>query len=477
VKEYDLVIGLEVHAQLLTDSKAFCSCSTKTGLPPNRNTCPVCMGMPGTLPVLNRRMVDFGIRLGLATHCTVAGRSIFARKNYFYPDLPKGYQITQHLTPLCADGYLDCDVRGETRRVRILRIHLEEDAGKTVHGEDRPLSFVDYNRSGVPLLEIVTMPDITSPDMAVAYLRELRQILMYLGICDGNMEEGSFRCDANISVKPAGEAAFGVRTEIKNMNSFRYIQKALEYEGERQTEVLGSGGAVVQETRLWNASQNRTIPMRSKEESHDYRYFPEPDLVPVIVDEAWVNAVRDDTPELPAQVRTRFQERYGLPLSDTFVLTSTKPLAQYYEQCAALLDAPKDIANWIMTEVLRVLNEGSIPITAFPVSPRMLTGLVSLVRQGVLSGTMAKDVFNEMVSSGETAEVIVARKGTVQLSDEDVLRDLASSIIQAHPDEAGKYRAGKTGLLGFFVGKVMAGTQGKANPKLASSIVKELLEK
>jgi aspartyl-tRNA(Asn)/glutamyl-tRNA(Gln) amidotransferase subunit B len=475
MKEYDVVIGLEVHAQLLAQSKAFCSCSTKTGLPPNTNTCPVCMGMPGALPVLNRRMVDLGIRLGLATHCTVSTSGVFARKNYFYPDLPKGYQITQHLTPLCSDGYLDVDVKGETRRVRIMRIHMEEDAGKTIHGEESPWSYVDYNRSGVPLLEIVSMPDITSPDMAAAYLKELRQILMYLDICDGNMEEGSFRCDANISVKPRGALPYGIRTEIKNMNSFRNIQKALEHEMERHVGILESGGEVAQETRLWSASQNRTMPMRSKEESHDYRYFPEPDLASVLVGEAWTRNVRETMPELPVQVRTRFLERYGLPAADALVLTGSKALAQYFEDCAALLPAPKDIANWIMTEVLRVLNEGNIPITAFPVTPEMLTGLITLIQKGVISGHMAKDVFNGMVSTGRPAKAIVEENGLVQLSDEGRLRELAASIIAAHPDEAGKYRSGKTGLLAFFVGKLMAETGGNANPRLASGIMKELL--
>jgi aspartyl-tRNA(Asn)/glutamyl-tRNA(Gln) amidotransferase subunit B len=476
VSAYDTVIGLEVHVQLLTSSKAFCACSTTAGLPPNTNTCPVCTGMPGTLPVLNRRMVDFGIRLGLATHCEVSPRSIFARKNYFYPDLPKGYQISQHATPLCADGYIDVDVKGEQKRVRIMRIHMEEDAGKTIHAEEASESLVDYNRSGVPLLEIVSMPDIDSPEMAVAYLKELRQILMYLGVCDGNMEEGSFRCDANISVKLEREERYGTRTEIKNMNSFRNIQKALEFEAARQIEVLGAGGAVVQETRLWNAAQNKTMPMRSKEESHDYRYFPEPDLVPVHVDDAWKRAVKDAMPELPSEVRARFMQRYGLSSYDTAVLTGTRELSRYYEECAGFLVAPKDIANWIMTEVLRVLNEEGIPIAAFTVTPEMLAGLIALIQKDVISGHMAKDVFARMVSTGKTADDIVAENGEAQVSDEGLLHELAASIVAAHPDQASKYRSGKTGLLGFFVGKLMADTGGKANPKLASKVVKEVLE-
>lgn len=476
MKGYDAVIGLEVHAQLLTDSKIFCTCSTRTGLPPNTNTCPVCMGMPGILPVLNRKVVDFGIRLGLATHCSIQKQSAFARKNYFYPDLPKGYQITQHRFPLCENGYLDIEVKGETKRIRILRIHMEEDAGKTIHDEKGPWSFLDFNRAGVPLLEIVSMPDIAGTEEVSIYLRELRQILMYLGICDGNMEEGSFRCDANVSVKTAGSKVYGTRTEIKNMNSFRNIQKALEFEISRHIEVLESGGAVEQETRLWNPSQGKTVSMRSKEESHDYRYFPEPDLVPVEIDEPWIAHVRDTLPELPSQVRQRLIERYGLPQYDAGVLTQTRDLAGYFEGCVKMLDAPKEISNWIMTEVLRALNEKGIPITSLPVSPDMLAELIDLIRKGSISGHMAKEVFSEMASSGKRAGEIVQDKGLSQLSDEEELRRLGQGIIEANPEEAEKYREGKTGLLGFFVGRLMSETKGKANPKLASRIIKEMLE-
>ncbi len=476
MRGYDTVIGLEVHAQLLTGSKIFCGCTAATGFPPNTNTCPVCMGMPGTLPVLNRKVVEFGIRLGLATNCSISKQSAFARKNYFYPDLPKGYQITQHRFPLCENGYLDLEVNGEAKRVRILRIHMEEDAGKTIHDEKGPWSFVDFNRSGIPLLEIVSMPDITGTEEAAAYLRELRQILMYLGICDGNMEEGSFRCDANVSVKPAGSQVYGVRTEIKNMNSFRNIQKALEFEIDRHVAILESGGAVEQETRLWNASLGRTEPMRSKEESHDYRYFPDPDLAPVEVDDVWIGHVRDALPELPSRVRQRLVGRYGLPAYDAGVLTQTRELAEYFEECVRSLDAPKEISNWIMTEVLRVLSEQRIPITDFSVSPAGLAGLIGLIRQGLISGMKAKEVFSEMVSSGRSAAEIVKERGISQLSDVEELTGIARGIIERNPNEAEKYRAGKTGLLGFFVGQLMGATQGKANPKLASKILKELLE-
>ncbi len=476
MKAYDTVIGLEVHAQLLTRTKIFCGCSTRSGLPPNTNTCPVCTGMPGVLPVLNRKVVDFGIMLGLATGCRIAPRCIFARKNYFYPDLPKGYQITQYEHPLCEGGTIRIETGQGVKRIGITRIHMEEDAGKTIHDEKAPYSYVDYNRAGVPLLEIVSEPEITSTDEAVAYLRELRQILMYLGICDGNMEEGSLRCDANVSVKPAGSSRYGTRTELKNMNSFRNVQKALEYEIERHIGIRESGHEVVQETLLWDPSRGVTVSMRSKEESHDYRYFPEPDLVPVEIGEAWIDGLRSGLPELPFARRKRFSGQYGLPAYDAGVLTQTKALADYYEEGVRLLDRPKEISNWIMTEVMRILNEKGIPITGLNVSPAMLTGLIALIGGGSISGSMAKDVFAEMAATGDSAESIVERRGIGQISDETELLSLAREIIDAHPDEARRYRSGKAGLLGFFVGKLMKATRGEANPKLASKIMKELLE-
>jgi len=476
MKAYDTVIGLEVHAQLLTRTKIFCGCSTQSGLPPNTSTCPVCTGMPGTLPVLNRKVVDLGIMLGLATGCRIASRCIFARKNYFYPDLPKGYQITQYEHPLCEGGTILIETGQGIRRIGITRIHMEEDAGKTIHDDKAPSSYVDYNRSGVPLLEIVSEPDITSSDEAVAYLRELRQILMYLGICDGNMEEGSFRCDANVSVKPAGSSRLGTRTELKNMNSFRNVQRALQYEIERHIEIRESGGEVVQETLLWDPSRSVTASMRSKEESRDYRYFPEPDLVPVEIDTAWIDGVRSGLPELPFARRKRFIEQYGLPAYDAGVLTQAKTVADYYEECVRLLDKPKELSNWIMTEVMRVLNEQGISITGLNVSPKMLTGLIVLIKKGSISGSMAKEVFAEMAATGESAESIVEKRGIGQISDEQELQSLAQEIINSHPDEARKYCSGKTGLLGFFVGMLMKATQGEANPKLASRIMKELLE-
>ncbi|HPR52866.1 MAG TPA: Asp-tRNA(Asn)/Glu-tRNA(Gln) amidotransferase subunit GatB [Deltaproteobacteria bacterium] len=476
MREYDIVIGLEVHAQLLTNTKIFCSCSTRTGLPPNTNTCPVCMGMPGILPVLNKKVVDYGIKLGLATHCSIAHRNVFARKNYFYPDLPKGYQITQYENPLCENGFIDIEIDGTVKKIGITRIHMEEDAGKNIHDEKKPLSYVDFNRAGVPLLEIVSEPDMNSTAEAVAYLKELRQILMYLEICDGNMEEGSFRCDANVSVMPKGSKQFGIRTELKNMNSFKNVQKALEYEIERHIGIVESGGRVEQNTMLWNAAENRTYPMRSKEESHDYRYFPEPDLLPLEVDDAWIEEIRSLLPELPSARRRRFHRQYGIPEYDADVLTQSKPLADYFEKCTLLLDSPKEISNWIMTEVLRVLNEHGIDISKLKVTPEMLTDMLSLIKEGTISITMAKDVFSEMALTGGTAAEIVEAKGLRQVSNEDDLKTMVQDILKNNPAEVTKYREGKTQLLGFFVGQLMKATRGTANPKIANKLIKEMLD-
>ncbi|HOO38356.1 MAG TPA: Asp-tRNA(Asn)/Glu-tRNA(Gln) amidotransferase subunit GatB [Deltaproteobacteria bacterium] len=476
MREYDIVIGLEVHAQLLTNTKIFCSCSTRAGLPPNTNTCPVCLGMPGILPVLNKKVVDYGIKLGLATHCSIAHRNVFARKNYFYPDLPKGYQITQYENPLCENGFIDIEIDGTVKKIGITRIHMEEDAGKNIHDEKKPLSYVDFNRAGVPLLEIVSEPDMNSTAEAVAYLKELRQILMYLEICDGNMEEGSFRCDANVSVMPKGSKQFGIRTELKNMNSFKNVQKALEYEIERHIGIVESGGRVEQNTMLWNAAENRTYPMRSKEESHDYRYFPEPDLLPLEVDDAWIEEIRSLLPELPSARRRRFHRQYGIPEYDADVLTQSKPLADYFEKCTLLLDSPKEISNWIMTEVLRVLNEHGIDISKLKVTPEMLTDMLSLIKEGTISITMAKDVFSEMALTGGTAAEIVEAKGLRQVSNEDDLKTMVQDILKNNPAEVTKYREGKTQLLGFFVGQLMKATRGTANPKIANKLIKEMLD-
>ena len=472
---YEAVIGLEVHAQLLTGSKIFCGCTTAFGLSPNTNTCPVCLGLPGTLPVLNREAVEFGIRLGLALNCTIESRNVFARKNYFYPDLPKGYQITQFESPLCTRGHLDIESGGAPKRIGIRRIHMEEDAGKNIHDESRGRSYIDFNRAGVPLLEIVSEPDMSTSGEAVAYLRELRLILVHLGISDGNMEQGSFRCDANISVRPAGAAGFGTRTELKNMNSFRNVQRALDHEIQRQSAIIDSGSSVVQETLSWNAGLGATRPMRSKEESHDYRYFPDPDLVPVVIDEAWTATVRKNLPELPSARRRRFMDLYGLPTYDAEQLTQEPALADYYEQCVSLLDAPKDISNWVMSELTRVMHETGVDVRGLKITPAMLTDLISLVKAGTVSGLAAKDVITEMAATGRNASSIVEELGMAQVSDETELKALILGIIEANPGQVTKYRQGKTQLLGFFVGEAMKASKGRANPKVAGTIIRELL--
>ncbi|HDM32827.1 MAG TPA: Asp-tRNA(Asn)/Glu-tRNA(Gln) amidotransferase subunit GatB, partial [Deltaproteobacteria bacterium] len=474
--DYDVVIGLEVHIQLLTDTKIFCGCSTRFGDTPNTNVCPVCLGMPGVLPVLNEKVVDFGIKLGLATNSTISEKNIFARKNYFYPDLPKGYQITQYDYPLCQKGFLDIDVDGRTKRIGITRIHMEEDAGKLIHDERQDLSYVDFNRSGVPLLEIVSEPDMSSTSEAVAYLKELRQLVMYLGICDGNMEQGSFRCDANISVKPKGALDYGIRTELKNMNSFRNVQNALEYEISRHVNLLEEGKQVEQETRLWDANAGLTRTMRTKEESHDYRYFPEPDLIPLVVDVAWVESIRKTLPELPRDKRYRFVKDYGIPMYDAEVLTQQRDIADYFEACLKFIDTPKDVSNWIMTEVLRVLKEESIDIAEFNITPKMLSDMITLIKKGVISGKIAKGVFEDMHRTGKDPSLIVDEKGLLQIMDEGVLKDKAKAILNAHPKEVKFYKDGKKQLLGFFVGQLMKETRGRANPKLANKVIKGLLE-
>ena len=474
--DYDVVIGLEVHIQLLTDTKIFCGCSTRFGDAPNTNVCPVCLGMPGVLPVLNEKVVDFGIKLGLATNSTISEKNIFARKNYFYPDLPKGYQITQYDYPLCQKGFLDIDVDGMTKRIGITRIHMEEDAGKLIHDERQDFSYVDFNRSGVPLLEIVSEPDMSSTSEAVAYLKELRQLVMYLGICDGNMEQGSFRCDANISVKPKGASDYGIRTELKNMNSFRNVQNALEYEISRHVNLLEEGKQVEQETRLWDANAGLTRTMRTKEESHDYRYFPEPDLIPLVVDAAWVERIRKTLPELPREKRYRFVKDYGIPMYDAEVLTQQRDIADYFEACLKFIDAPKDVSNWIMTEVLRVLKEESIDIAEFNITPKMLSDMITLIKKGVISGKIAKGVFEDMHRTGKDPSLIVKEKGLLQIMDEGVLKDKAKAILDAHPKEVKSYKDGKKQLLGFFIGQLMKETKGRANPKLANKVIKGLLE-
>jgi len=474
--EFEPVIGLEVHAQLKTKTKIFCACSTAFGAPPNTHTCPVCLGMPGVLPVLNKKVVDFTLRMALATNCKISRESRFARKNYFYPDLPKGYQISQYELPIAEHGFIDIEVNGGLQRIGITRIHMEEDAGKLIHEPDRPVSMVDYNRTGVPLMEIVSEPDIRSADGAGAYLRQLRSIVRYLGICDGNLEEGSFRCDANVSIRPAGQEKLGTRTELKNLNSFKHVEKALLYEISRQKEILLDGGQIVQETRLWDPDKGRTFSMRGKEEAHDYRYFPDPDLLPLEIDNEWVHGIKDNLPELPDQKKKRFLEEFELPSYDAGLLSSDRELADYFEACVGRFPQPKMISNWMMGSLLGLLNAQDKTIADSPVAPENLADLLALIEQGVISGKIAKTVFDDMARTGKPPKQIVEEKGLVQITDTDAIDDVVAEIISKNPKEVAAYKNGKTKLMGFFVGQVMKETRGKANPKLVNEILRKKLE-
>jgi len=476
--EYEPVIGLEVHAQMLTKSKIFCSCSTAFGADPNTHTCPVCTGLPGSLPVLNRTVVEYTIRAALATHCEIAPYSLFARKNYFYPDLPKGYQISQYELPLSSSGFVDVQVDKDKKRIAIIRIHMEEDAGKLMHdlsSERGAHSYVDFNRTGVPLIEIVSAPEIRSPEEAAAYLRKLRAILMFLDICDGNMEEGSFRCDANISLRPKGQKTLGVKTELKNMNSFRNVQRALDYEIRRQTALLDQGEGIIQETRLWDAARGVTSSMRSKEEAHDYRYFPDPDLVPIVVDLEWVKALKASLPELPNTKKERFIREYEIPEYDAEVLTSSKSLANYYEACLQIYAKPKIVSNWIMSELLRELKRDEREIEECPVPAKNLAEMLKLIDDGLISGRIAKSVFEEMYQSGKKADEIVKEKGWIQVTDTSAIERTVEEVLGKHPKEVEEYKKGKDKLFGFFVGQVMKATQGKANPQLVNDLLKKKL--
>jgi aspartyl-tRNA(Asn)/glutamyl-tRNA(Gln) amidotransferase subunit B len=473
--DFEPVIGLEVHAQLKTKSKIFCGCSTA---PPNTNTCQVCLGMPGVLPVLNKKVVEYTIKMALATHCTITSPNRFARKNYFYPDLPKGYQISQFELPIAEHGWLEVEDGGRTKRIGITRIHMEEDAGKLIHDVHKPLSYVDLNRTGVPLMEIVSEPDIRSPEEATAYLKKLHAILRYLDICDGNMQEGSFRCDANISLRPVGREKFGIRTELKNMNSFRNVQRALEYEIRRQRDILLDGGEVVQETLLWDADRNVTNSMRGKEEAHDYRYFPDPDLIPVVIDENWIENTRKTLPELPDERRQRFISALGMPEYDAEVLTSSKDLADYFEAALEVYPQAKKLSNWMMTELMRELKgEDSIDIEGCPITPQNLGLLLAMIDKGTISGKIAKAVFMDMLASGKDPETLVKEKNLVQVSDEGELLAIVREIIAANPGQVAEYRAGKTKLMGYFVGQLMQKTKGRANPKLANQLLSQELGK
>ncbi len=478
--KYETVIGLEVHVQLTTDTKIFCSCSTAFGSPPNAQTCPVCLGLPGALPVLNRQAVEHAIRIGLATNCRIAPRSIFARKNYFYPDLPKGYQISQFELPVCEHGWLEVALEnGERKRIGITRAHMEEDAGKLVHGESPAAagsSYVDLNRAGTPLLEVVSEPDMRSADEAIAYLKALHQIVVYLGACDGNMEQGNFRCDANVSLRPYGQKEFGTRTELKNINSFRFIKQAIEYEVDRQAELLDNGERVIQETRLFDSQTGMTRSMRGKEEAHDYRYFPDPDLVPLVIDQDWIAAATRSLPELPADKHQRFVDDLGLSDYDAGVLVAERPLAEYFENCFAHFEDAKACANWIMGDVQRKLNETGTAVADCPVSPQQLAGLLARIADNTISGKIAKTVFEKMWQNSTSADAIIEAEGLKQVTDTGAIEALVEEVIAANPDQVAEYRAGKDKLIGFFVGQVMKASQGKANPGMVNQLLKKKLD-
>jgi aspartyl-tRNA(Asn)/glutamyl-tRNA(Gln) amidotransferase subunit B len=476
--QYEAVIGLEVHVQLLTKTKIFCSCSTHFGDPPNSNVCPVCLGLPGALPVLNREAVTMAMKAAMALNCAIPARSRFARKNYFYPDLPKGYQISQYDEPLSQDGWIEIEANGARKRVGITRVHLEEDAGKSLHegfpDSDRN-SYIDLNRSGVPLVEIVSEPDLRTPEEAYDFLTRLKTLMLYLEVSNCNMEEGSLRCDANVSVRRIGASAFGTKTEVKNLNSFRFLQKALEYEMERQIEIVESGGTIPQETRLWDSREQRTYGMRSKEYAHDYRYFPEPDLLPVVITEEWKEEVRRSLPELPEARRQRFLIDYSLTDYDAAQLTSSKALADYYEAVAKTCGEPKLAANWVLSELLYLLKEANKEITQSPISAKGLAELLSEISRGSVSGKMGKDILVEMFTTGKTASEIISDRSLEQIQDADKIAVVAREIIAANPKQAEQYRKGKTATLGWFVGQVMKATRGQANPQLVQEVLKKEL--
>ncbi len=472
---YDVVIGVEVHAQLRTKSKMFCGCGATFGLSANSQTCPVCLGLPGSLPVINSAAVEMAVRAGLALNCTIGTNNRFARKNYFYPDLPKGYQISQYESPVCKHGWVQIATGDGNKRVRIRRAHLEEDAGKNVHETGTSGSFVDLNRAGTPLLEIVTEPDMRSADEVVAYLKGLRDILMYLDVCDGNMEEGSFRCEPNLSLRPLGQKEFGTKVELKNINSFKFVKDALEYEIRRQTKTLNEGGKIQQETRLWNIERGETAVMRSKEEAHDYRYFPDPDLVPLKLDQEWIEGFRSSLPELPAIRAKRFVDEYGLPEYDAGVLTASKGLADYFESSVKLFGQPKTVSNWVMGELTRELNNSGTQVSASPVSPERLAELLQMVDKGTVSLKVARDIFPELYSSGKSPEQIVQEKGLTQVSDEGALEKMIADVLAKNPTQVAQFKEGKQQVLGFLVGQVMKASGGKANPGKVNELLKKRL--
>lgn len=478
--DYEPVIGLEVHVELNTKSKVFCGCSTNFHAAPNTNVCPICLGMPGVLPTMNRAVVDAALAVGLALNCSICRWSKMDRKNYFYPDLAKNYQISQYDLPLCSGGYLEVEVDGQTKRIGVTRVHIEEDTARNVHtigGKGSAMeSGVDFNRSGVPLLEIVSEPDIRSAQEAYAYLTSLKKILQYLNVSDCNMEEGSLRAEANISIRPVGTTAFGTKTEVKNVASFSGTFKAIEYEVIRQRQVLESGGKVVQETRGWDADRGITVSQRTKESAHDYRYFPEPDLTPIAVDDAWIDRVRAGLPELPAARYVRFQSQYGLSDYDASGLTSSMAMADYFEQTVSAGAQAKQAANWIMGDLQALLGEAKSSIEACPIRSGALAEMISLIDKGTISGKIAKELLPEMFSSGKSAQALVEEKGLVQISDSAALASAVSDVLAANPGPVADYRSGKNQAFGFLVGQVMKATKGKANPKMVNDILKQQLE-
>jgi aspartyl-tRNA(Asn)/glutamyl-tRNA(Gln) amidotransferase subunit B len=490
-ERYEPVIGLEVHAQLQTDSKAFSPDSASFGAEPNNHIDPVSLGHPGTLPVMNAKALEFAIRLGLATRSRIARRSVLARKHYFYPDLPKGYQISQYDTPICSGGVIEIQVEGtvdeqKERQIRLTRIHLEEDAGKSIHDQDPYNTLMDYNRCGVPLVEIVSEPDIRSPREAYLFMQKIRQIVRYLGICDGNMEEGSLRCDANVSVRPRGQPSLGTKAEIKNLNSFRHVERALEYEIARQIAVLEGGGRVVQETRLWDAGRSETRSMRSKEEAHDYRYFPDPDLVPLVVEETEIERITAQLPELPDARRRRFVTDLGLPAYDAALLTEERQIADYFEGAVQAVfrlagggntrEQAKSVSNIVMTDVLRVVNEGRAEVSSFPIEPERLAGLVLLRLSGSINSSAATELFNRMLDDGRGADAIAASANLLQVSDEDSLRPVIEEVVRDNPGQLQQYLGGKEGLIGYFIGQVMRTYEGSPDPQTVRRLLSEHID-
>lgn len=476
--KYEVVIGLEIHAQLSTKTKIFCGCSTRFGSVPNSQVCPVCLGMPGALPVLNKKVVDYAIKMGLATDSQIRRLNTFARKNYFYPDSPKGYQISQFESPICEHGQVNVLVNGEHKRVGITRIHMEEDAGKSVHNEgyvNKDETLIDLNRCGVPLIEIVSEPDIRSPQEASAYLSKIRQLVRYLEICDGNMEEGSLRCDANISLRPFGQEKLGTKTELKNMNSIRNVERALEYEIKRQTAVLQDEGEIIQETLLWDPVKNEAKPMRGKEDSHDYRYFPDPDLVDIKIDQQWLDDIHVSSPELPDQKVVRFITEFEIPEYDAEVLTASRDVAMYFESTIKNFSNYKLASNWIMGEVLRVVNQDKLEISDLAVTPKRLADLLRAVDSKEISGSAAKTVFEKMLSSEDSVQQIIAKEGLKQISDIGALEKIINDILSKHQVQVDRYKNGEDKLMGFFIGQVMHVSHGKADPKLANELLKKKL--